>query len=87
MVLSIETEKGYELAEGLLKMYTGRDKMVARFLYGKEFEFTVRGQLWLVSNDPPRIDAGDAAIWRRMVFVPFTNSIPKEKRDPSFRLT
>ena len=85
MVLSIETEKGHRFAEGFLKMYTGRDKMVARFLYGKEFEFTVRGQLWLVSNDPPRIDAGDSAIWRRIVFIPFANSIPAENRDPTLK--
>lgn len=81
-VKSSETEKGRELADGLVKNMTGGESITARFLYRGSFEFTPGFKLWLICNDAPNIDAEDDALWRRVIRVPFNHTIPTEKRDP-----
>jgi len=81
IVISIEVEKGKKLAEGLIKTITGGDDVASRFLYKETFEFKPTFALWLVANDAPDIDADDEAIWRRILRIPFSYTVPKEKRD------
>lgn len=84
-VTSVEVDEGKKLAEGLLKMLLGGDKVSARFLYSETFEFDPAFKLWLAANQRPRVSADDDAMWRRIVQVPFTNVIPEDERDPNLK--
>jgi putative DNA primase/helicase len=87
LVISIETEAGKRLADGLVKMITGGDRVVARRLYQDEFEFKPQFTLWWAANDAPRMSDRDGALWRRIVEIPFVHQIPKEGRDPRVKAT
>ena len=80
-VTSNEPDQGDRIDEGLLKQLTGGDKVTARHLYGKEFEFEPEFKLWMATNHKPIIRGRDLGIWRRMHLIPFTVTIPDEKVD------
>jgi putative DNA primase/helicase len=80
-VTAIESEKGKRLDEGIVKVLTGGDTVAARFLFKEHFEFQPRFKLWLSTNHRPRVVGTDLAIWRRIRLVPFTVTIPPERRD------
>lgn len=40
-------------------------------------------KLWIAGNHKPVIRGDDYAIWRRMMLIPFTVTIPPEEQDPS----
>ena len=84
-VVSIEVEEGKKLAEGLVKMLTGGDTVRARFLYKEGFEYVPQFKLWLAANNAPRVRDNDAAMWRRILRVPFECVVPKERRDPTVK--
>lgn len=81
-VTSNETNEGQRLDESLIKQVTGKDTITARFLYGEEFDFVPEFKLWIRGNHKPRIEGVDDGIWRRVMFVPFTQTIPANKCDP-----
>ena len=85
-VASIEVDEGKKLAEGLIKQLTGGDTITARFLYSPEFEFMPQFKLWLAANHAPHVSHEDAAIWRRILKLPFEVTVPKEKRDPQLKV-
>lgn len=80
-VTTTEPNKGMRLDEGTVKQLTGDDKVTARFLYGKEFEFDVEFKIWMATNYKPIITGTDDGIWRRMAIIPFEYKIPKHKID------
>jgi putative DNA primase/helicase len=80
-VSAVEVEEGRRLAEVLVKQITGGDKLTARFLFNEYFDFQPQFKLWLAANHKPIIRGTDHAIWRRIRLVPFTVTIPQEKRD------
>ena len=86
-VASIEVDEGKKLAEGLVKQITGGDTVTARFLYKSEFEFLPQFKLWLAANHAPEIKHDDAAMWRRILKLPFEISVPEEKRNPAVKET
>lgn len=81
LVTSSEPNEGVRLDEGLVKQLTGGDKVTARHLYGKEFEFQPEFKLWLATNHKPIIRGTDDGIWRRLNLIPFTVQIPDHKVD------
>lgn len=85
MVVSIEVDDGKALAEGLIKALTGGDTVTARYLYAEAFEFAPQFKLWLAANHRPRVHADDEAMWRRIVQIPFSNTIPAADRDPTLK--
>ncbi len=85
LVVSIEVDEGKRLAEGLVKMLTGGDTVTARFLYQEPFEFEPAFKLTLAANNAPRVRDDDAAMWRRIMRVPFENVIPEDERDPEVK--
>ena len=85
MVISVEVDEGKHLAEGLVKQLTGGDTVTARFLYRESFEFRPAFKLWLAANDAPRISDADAGIWRRILRVPFENTVSQAKMDPTLK--
>jgi len=86
-VISIEIDEGKKLAEGLVKTLTGGDTVSARFLYKEAFEFVPQFKLFLAANHAPRIKDNDAAIWRRIIRIPFENIIPEDQRNPKIKAT
>ncbi|KRM08570.1 primase [Lentilactobacillus farraginis DSM 18382 = JCM 14108] len=85
LVTSSEPNEGVRLDEGLVKQLTGGDKVTARFLYGKEFEFKPQFKLWLATNHKPIIRGTDDGIWRRLMLIPFKVQIPVEKVDKDLK--
>ncbi len=85
-VQSVEVDEGKKLAESLIKQITGGDTISARFLHQEYFEFVPSFKLWMAANFQPRVNADDAAMWRRILQIPFDQHIPEEERDPSIKL-
>jgi putative DNA primase/helicase len=80
-VTTTETEQGKRLSEHLIKQVTGTDQLTARFLYGEYFNFVPTFKIFMASNHKPVIKGTDHGIWRRIKLIPFTTTIPDEKRD------
>ena len=80
-VTTTEPNRGMKLDEGVVKQITGGDTVTARFLYGKEFEFSPEFKLWMATNYKPVISGTDDGIWRRIAIIPFNYSIPDHKVD------
>ncbi len=85
LVVSSEVKDGTRLAEGLVKTLTGGDHIVARRLYEQSFEFLPQFKLCVAANHRPRVRDDDDAMWRRIVEVPFRESLPPEERDPTVK--
>jgi putative DNA primase/helicase len=81
LVAAVESDSGRRFAEGLVKMVTGQDTIVARRLYREHFEFAPTFKIVIATNHRPVIKGTDDAIWRRIRLVPFTVTIPPEERD------
>ena len=81
LVITSEAEQGKQLSESLIKQITGGDKLTARFLYGEFFDFVPTFKIFMATNHKPNIKGSDNGIWRRIKMIPFTVTIPPEKRD------
>lgn len=84
MVVTSEPNDGCQLDEGIVKQMTGgtENKLTARFLYGREFEFSPEFKIVMSTNYKPVIKGTDNGIWRRVRLIPFTAEFTKENRDP-----
>ncbi len=83
IAIASESDNGTTLSESLVKILTGGDELSLRNPYGKyQYSFTPGAKIWLITNHLPRIKGTDLAIWRRIWLIPFTVTIPAEKRDP-----
>lgn len=85
-VTTSEPNEHMRINEGLLKQLTGGDRVTARFLYGREFEFTPTFKLWLGTNHKPIIRGTDEGIWRRVRLIPFTAQIEKVDKSLKYKL-
>lgn len=81
IVTSSELNEGDRFDESLVKQLTGGDKILARFLYGSEFEYKPKFKIWMATNHLPIIRGTDDGIWRRIKIIPFNIQIPKKKVD------
>lgn len=82
LVTASEGEAGAYLAESVVKQLTGDDAITVRRLYENEFEFRPGAKIFLATNHEPRIRGTDEGIWRRLWLLPFTVTIPEDRRDP-----
>ena len=80
-VSSIETEQGRRWNESKVKAITGGDKISARFMRQDFFEYVPQFKLVIAGNHKPSIRNVDEAMKRRLHLIPFTVTIPPEKRD------
>jgi putative DNA primase/helicase len=78
-----EPKRGAQFDEGLIKMVTGGEPIMARNLNLPYFRFYPSFKLTISGNHRPRIGGTDEGIWRRMTLVPWRVTIPEEKRDPN----
>lgn len=81
LVVSSEANEGDRIDESLIKQMTGGDTLVARYSYGRDFEFDPVFKLWMATNHMPKIYGTDEGIWRRLVIIPFTHTVKKENID------
>lgn len=80
-VASIETEQGRRWNESKIKTITGGDKVSARFMRQDFFDYTPHFKLVIAGNHKPSIRNVDEAMKRRLHLIPFTVTIPPERRD------
>jgi len=69
-VTTSETAENASFDEDLLKRITGRDKVRSRALYQESQEWTPECTIWMATNNPPRLNSDDDAIWRRLKLIP-----------------
>lgn len=78
-----ETEEGKRLSEAQLKYITqGMGKIRAERKFENPFEFEETHHLWIDANFKPVIRGTDAAIWDRLLTIPFEVVIRDEEKDP-----
>lgn len=80
-VAAVETEDGRRLSESLVKELTGGDAIRGRRMREDQWEYFPTHKLTLTTNHKPTIRGTDGGIWRRLKLIPFTATIPDEKRD------
>jgi len=82
LVAGSELPAGKAWNESIIKDLTGGDVITARFMRQDYFEFKPQFTLIIAGNHMPSFRGIDEAIRRRVVLVPFTQTIPPEERDP-----
>ncbi|UXE04788.1 DNA primase/polymerase [Arthrobacter phage Shambre1] len=80
MVLCSEVNAGDKFDEGKMKQLAGGDSITARFMRQDNFTFKPTHQLWLFANHRPGVEAGGDGFWRRLRLIPFTHTVPEEKK-------
>ena len=85
-VVADEPEAGARLRESHVKALTGSDRITARALYSDPIEFDPTFTLALVTNHRPAVQGTDAGIWRRLLLIPFTVTIPPADQDPDLAM-
>jgi P4 family phage/plasmid primase-like protien len=86
LVIASESDRTDVLDTQVIKLLSGNDVMVARFLYGRDEEFLPTFTIWFQCNSEPRIpDDTDSGVWRRWVEVPTGAIIPEDERDPDLK--
>jgi len=82
LVTAVETEEGRRWDESKIKALTGGDPISARFMRQDFFQYTPQFKLIIAGNHKPGLRSVDEAIRRRFNLIPFTVTIPPERRDP-----
>lgn len=85
LVVGAELPKGKVWDENVIKDLTGGDTMTARFMRQDFFDFIPQLTLMIAGNNQPSFRGVDEAIRARVVMVPFTVTIPPEKRDADLK--
>jgi putative DNA primase/helicase len=67
--------------EERLKSMTGGDKITAKFLHSNPFDYVPQFKLVFSGNHKPGLRNVDDAIRRRFRLIPFTVTVPPEKKD------
>ncbi len=66
---------------GLMKAFTGGDKIYARGLNQDPIDFNPQFKLSLICNDVPKLPKNDNGLWRRLEIIEFTSKF-KENPNP-----
>jgi putative DNA primase/helicase len=81
-VYAEEASKSWHLHPDQIKRLTGGTPVTARTLQAKVFvDMVPHFTPWLLTNAAPTIEGADAALWRRVVVVPFDVQIPAAEED------
>ena len=79
-----EPGQNEKINAGLLKEFTGGDKLKARALHKEPIEFKPQFKLVLLCNDLPEVPPNDSGTWRRMEVIEFKSRFcdnPKEENE------
>ncbi len=82
LVAGSELSPGKAWNESVVKDLTGGDVITARYMRQDFFDFKPQFTLFIAGNHQPSFRGIDEAIRARVVLVPFTQTIPKDERDP-----
>ena len=85
LVTATEPEIGRWLSELTIKQLTGEDRLVARKLHQEFFEFEASHKLIVCCNRKPSVRGSDEGIWRRLLLVPFGETIPPHARSKTLK--
>lgn len=77
-----EPDQGTRLQEGLIKELTGGEPIMVRALHSDFIEIRPLFKLTMSGNHKPEIRGNDDGIWRRVLMVPWDETIPEERRNP-----
>jgi P4 family phage/plasmid primase-like protien len=81
-----EPEEGAKINVGLMKYYTGGDKIKARGLFKDPVEFKPQFKMVLVCNELPEVPAYDGGVWRRLEVSEFPNKfVDNPTKDNEFQ--
>jgi len=83
LVTSQEVDEGKRWAEARIKSMSGGDPITARFMRQDDFTFTPQFKLLISGNHRPGLRNVDEAMRARLHLIPFTITVPPEKRDPN----
>lgn len=87
-VYAEEASRSWHLHPDQIKRLTGGTPITARGMRSNTYVDSIPAFTpWLVTNHVPTIEGADAALWRRIVVVPFDVQIPKTEEDARFRET
>lgn len=80
-----EPDEGERINVGLMKEYTGGDKIKGRGLWSNFMEFKPQFKLILFCNDMPKLPPDDNGTWRRVKALEFKSSfVSNPKNDNEF---
>ncbi len=82
-----EVKEGEKLREDLIKRLTGGDTLVVRDLFKGYLEFPNVATPMMVGNGYPRVEGTDHGIWRRMLVVHWSVTIPEAEQKPFGEVT
>lgn len=82
IVWTDEVPEGKRFNESQIKAMVGGDKILARAIFERPFEFEPTHKLFPIGNHVPTITGTDNGIWRRIVLVPFGATFGADKTKP-----
>ncbi|MDH3039191.1 phage/plasmid primase, P4 family [Streptomyces sp. TRM75561] len=80
LVVCSELKPNDKFDEARVRLLTGGDRIKARRMRQDYFSFTPTHHLWLLGNHRPEVSVGGFAFWRRIRLLPFTRTVPAERR-------
>lgn len=81
LVVVSETGEAGRLNEERAKLLTGGDTITARRMRMDFYQFQPSHLLVLQTNHRPKVQGTDEGVWRRLRLIPFSHTIPPERRD------
>lgn len=82
-----EASAEWKLHADTIKRITGGDQLTARGMFSNKFvERTASFTPWIATNEYPRIEHADSALFRRLIAIPFDRVVPDGADDPEFTL-
>ena len=78
-----EPSENEKINAGLLKEFTGGDKIKARGLHKEPIEFKPQFKLALLCNEMPEVPPYDSGTWRRMEVIEFKSRFCENPREPN----
>jgi putative DNA primase/helicase len=77
-----ETNEGQSFAEQTIKLLTGGDLVTARRMREDFWTFRPTHKFELLTNHRPRVRGQDHAFWRRVLLVPWEQTVTPQQKDP-----
>ena len=78
-----EPDSNEKINAGLLKEFTGGDKITGRALHKEQISFKPCWKLALLCNDIPDMPAHDMGTWRRMEIIEFKSKFTRRPIEPN----
>lgn len=79
LLIAGENDEGVRLSTSVTKQLASTDKIAAEKKYKDPFSFTPSHTLVLYTNHLPRVGAMDTGIWRRLIVIPFEQTIKPDR--------